>query len=213
MSKTPRAPSTASLLARVKRRAKADAKATGRPHTQLLEAAAIAAGYASFHELHQACTAGEPDAGMPINPKLPRMFDQTPNEKRSKRELDQWWDRPFAFIREDGKFDVRCLDGGAWDRSTWYGVADDLEAAVRLGTEKLAAWRRFRETPHAYIDSGKVAVVLGPQRPDEEHKLLYEARDAQDAAAWIERYKAQPTAGSSSSESGNAAGDSTIASR
>lgn len=218
MSKASRAPATASLLGRLKRQAKADAKATGQPHTQLLEAAAIAAGYSSFHELHQACARGTPEPGMPVDPRLPPMFDETANETRSKEELDQWWDRPFAVTLEDGRFDVRCLDGGAWDRSTWYGVADDLEAAIRLGAEKLAAWRVFRETPHAYLDNGKVFMVLGPQRPDQDHKVLYEAKDEGDAAAWLDRYKAQAAAGresssvSSKSESGNAAGESTIVS-
>ncbi|RCV86886.1 hypothetical protein [Billgrantia montanilacus] len=29
-------------------------------------------------------------------------------------------------------YEVRCLDGGAWDRSTWWGDADNLEAALEI---------------------------------------------------------------------------------
>ncbi len=33
---------------------------------------------------------------IPLDPKLPKAFDATPNEARSKAQLDQWWDRPTA---------------------------------------------------------------------------------------------------------------------
>lgn len=37
-------------------------------------------------------------------------------------------------LQGDGKtrFDVRCLDGGAWDRSTWKGSFETLEEAVNF---------------------------------------------------------------------------------
>ncbi|MCP2223570.1 hypothetical protein M2226_009267 [Bradyrhizobium elkanii] len=55
---------------------------------------------------------------IPLDPKLPKAFDATPNEARSKTQLDQWWDRPYGLTRPDGRIEVRCLNGGAWDRST-----------------------------------------------------------------------------------------------
>ena len=46
----------------------------------------------------------------------------------------------FAEFPEGTRYMVRCLDGGAWDRSTAYGVFGSLDAAVeaagRLGGEK-----------------------------------------------------------------------------
>jgi hypothetical protein len=38
------------------------------------------------------------------------------------------------------RYDARCLDGGAWDRSTSWGMAASLEAAIAL-CEKGPAWR------------------------------------------------------------------------
>lgn len=69
---------------------------------------------------------------IPLDPKLPKAFDATPNEARSKAQLDQWWDRPYGLTRPDGRIEVRCLNGGAWDRSTHLGIADDYDAACAL---------------------------------------------------------------------------------
>ncbi|EPF3440900.1 DNA-binding protein, partial [Escherichia coli] len=33
---------------------------------------------------------------IPLNPVLPKNFDDTPNEKRSKSQLDAWWDHPYG---------------------------------------------------------------------------------------------------------------------
>lgn len=30
------------------------------------------------------------------------------------------------------RYDVRCLDGGAWDRSTWWGSFDNINDAVKM---------------------------------------------------------------------------------
>lgn len=82
--------------------------------------------------------------GVHVNPCLPRQFEAYPLENRGKSELDDWYDR--AFIRtntivdaEHGRvylsFDVRCLDGGAWDRSTWKFSTENLNEAIRFAQE------------------------------------------------------------------------------
>ena len=85
---------TATLLARVKREAKALARGTGVPHSTGLEEVARAAGYASWFELQQAvkqaADATQPPAAAPlaIDPALPDAFFSTPNQDRSPAELD-----------------------------------------------------------------------------------------------------------------------------
>ena len=66
-----------------------------------------------------------------INPELPPDFYGTPNEERSPEEIEAWWGVPY--IQTDGKsFNVRRLDGGAWDRPTNYGVFDTLDKATEV---------------------------------------------------------------------------------
>ncbi len=79
--------------------------------------------------------------GIPINPVLPLAFDDTPNDARSDRSL-AWWDQPFIQIYRaehpgfvvhwhgNTRYDLRCLDGGAWDRSTCWGMFGTLAEAV-----------------------------------------------------------------------------------
>lgn len=53
-------------------------------------------------------------------------------------ETREGWDQHQAEFRrswfekypEGVRYTVRCLDGGAWDRSTWWGDAATLEAAL-----------------------------------------------------------------------------------
>lgn len=82
---------------------------------------------------------------IPINPKLPKNFSSTPNEQRPPSHM-KWWGQPYIqtqvhFMNEDGRaewlkawpsgtrYDVRCLDGGAWDRPTVWGMFPTLEEA------------------------------------------------------------------------------------
>lgn len=109
---------------------------------------------------------------IPLDPKLPKTFDATPNEARSKAQLDAWWDRPYGVTMGDGRIEVRCLNGGAWDRSTHLGIADNYEAACALAEAKQAEWLRFRERPSVEIDADRVAVIRQAQRPDEEPQQL-----------------------------------------
>lgn len=40
---------------------------------------------------------------IPLDPKLPKTFDATPNDTRSKQQLDAWWDRPYGITLSDGR--------------------------------------------------------------------------------------------------------------
>jgi len=111
-----------------------------------------------------------------INPKLPRRFDDTPNEVRPGSHA-KW--RGFPYIvtetvealdayyagrtdeyaaaglkmwKNEGRakwmqawpsgtrYTVRCLDGGAWDRSTNWGSFPTLAAAVECANTG-PSWR------------------------------------------------------------------------
>lgn len=88
----------------------------------------------------------------PVNPALPAGFDGTPNEQRPESHL-LWWGRPYVVTYSwaqmatlgssaadrdkwysawpsGTRYDVRCLDGGSWDRSTWWGSFSTLAAAL-----------------------------------------------------------------------------------
>lgn len=87
---------------------------------------------------------------IPINPCQRDDFDSTPHEHRDPLELDHWWNIPyvqtcewsdigsddehreqwFAHWPSGIRYTVRCLDGGAWDRSTNRGSFSSLEQAV-----------------------------------------------------------------------------------
>lgn len=123
----------------------------------------------------------------PIDPVLPEGFDSTRNEDRTKEELDAWWDRPFAVTNEDGTLSVRCLHGGAWDRSSWMGKADTVEQAMALAQTKLAEWQFTRARPNFYMDSGKVSVVRMAQRPDQELTFLGTFDTQEEATAFYNR--------------------------
>lgn len=103
---------------------------------------------------------------IPLDPTLPVDFDNTPNEQRSIDELDAWWDQPYGRSLPDGKIEVRCLNGGAWDRSTRLGVADNYEQACILAEQKQSTWVRRRGMPFTKIEDGKYHLVILPQRPD-----------------------------------------------
>lgn len=93
---------------------------------------------------------------VPVNPVLPRDFDNTPNDARPPSHT-RWWNVPyivtytweqmsagskespeqlatrraewFAAWPSGTRYDVRCLDGGGWDRSTCWGGLPTLEEA------------------------------------------------------------------------------------
>jgi hypothetical protein len=122
---------------------------------------------------------------MLIDPKLHQDFDNTPNEERTTAELDAFWDKPFAITNDDGTFDVRCLDGGAWDRPTCYGRVPTLAAAELLGEKKLAQWKQSRAQPMSLSGGEKFLIVRMPQRPDWEHEVLKVFDSEADATAFL----------------------------
>lgn len=94
--------------------------------------------------------------GVIIDPVLRPGFDDTPHEDRCELEEADWWGRPyietysfermfgqlageareaarvswFARWPEGNRYDLRCLDGGAWDRSTNRGAFATLPEAI-----------------------------------------------------------------------------------
>lgn len=109
---------------------------------------------------------------IPVNPTLPKNFDDTPNERRSKSQLDQWWDHPYCLTQPDGKYLVRCLNGGAWDRSTVFGLADSYEEACQLAEQRQAEWVARRGEAMLSMDNGSFAAMIQPQRPDQEYQIF-----------------------------------------
>lgn len=187
---------TRTLLSKIRTQAKALAAAGQMSHSEALELGARQAGFDSWHQLqseHQRTPSVQAQTGhmqrveLPVDPVLPQDFDNTPNEQRSAQELDTWWDRPFALSAPGGGYSVRCLDGGAWDRSTSYGHAPDLQAATELARRKLAWSQSMRAKPVSYFaEAGKVLVVRMPQRPDQDMEVLATCASAVEAATRIE---------------------------
>lgn len=86
--------------------------------------------------------------GVLVNPKLPKDFDCTDNRKRPAAQIEKWWGRPYIKVEVDQaqwpegvRYTVRCLDGGAWDRSTWWGSFGSMAEALQCA-EHGPAWRQ-----------------------------------------------------------------------
>ena len=192
----PRKIATDSLITRAKR----DAKRLSSPeltYMQALDAQAVLTGYPDWRTLAMANGERNAHAGseFPLDPVLPVGFNNTPNDERNEKELETWWERPFIVTRNDREFDVYCLDGGAWDRATWYCTADTVAEAVRLGKEKLASVRESRNTPVMTMRSGGGwDLVIYSQRPGVEPRLVEENVRPEDIAATLEKYKAKAKA-------------------
>lgn len=113
---------------------------------------------------------------LPVDPDLPAAFDETPHEDRSQAELEQWWDQPFLVTNGDGTFTARCLNGGAWDRSTFLGAGATIEEATAIGLAKQQEYLALRQRPVArWRPDGLFDVVVAPQRPDQQATVLKEA--------------------------------------
>lgn len=90
--------------------------------------------------------------GIFIDPVLGVNFYATRNEDRPSKD-QIWWNRPFiqTYHCADPKFlehfpsgcryDVRCLDGGAWDRPTCWGMFGKLTEAIACAKAG-PSWRR-----------------------------------------------------------------------
>ena len=89
--------------------------------------------------------------GIPVNPVLPKHFFNTDNAKRPN---SPWWNVPFVKVYpcpwasdsehlagwleawpSGTRYDVYCLDGGAWDRPTSWGKFATLEEAIQCAQE------------------------------------------------------------------------------
>ena len=136
-----------------------------------------------------------PIISIPVDPQLPEDFYNTPNEERSDGELAQWWQKPYACTNADGSLDVRCLDGGAWDRPTFYGSAPDLPAACLLAERKLATWQWYQSVPVTCLQENTIELVVMPDRPGQGQPVVLArfGRGEQEAvnawqAAWRENH-------------------------
>lgn len=95
--------------------------------------------YWDYHQPHCHYNESQKVEGIHINPNLPEAFNNYPNEERPAQELQDWWEVPYITVHPvviDNElkifFEVRCLDGGAWDRSTSKGDFEDLDSAIEL---------------------------------------------------------------------------------
>lgn len=164
---------TKTLVAHLKREAKRRSRMDRQPHSHHLDLLAVEHGHRDWAHLIRefdrpaekspaqiraalALADAREDAALdfsvPIDPALPSNFDDTPNERRSEAELKTWWNRPFAVTYPDGSLVVRCLDGGAWDRTTYYGVADSHEHARTIAREMLLRWLAWNREERSLID-------------------------------------------------------------
>lgn len=127
---------------------------------------------------------------IPLNPVLPKNFDETPNEKRSKAQLDAWWDHPYGISQPDGKIVVRCLNGGAWDRSTVMGTAETYEQACELAEQKQSAWVHRRAEPIFYYSTEPPFRALrNAQRPDQEQTFVASFDTQEELITWLNKQK------------------------
>ncbi|EKK5568056.1 DNA-binding protein [Enterobacter hormaechei] len=128
---------------------------------------------------------------IPLDPQLPKLFDDTPNEKRSKAQLDAWWDHPFAVTNPDGSIDVRCLNGGAWDRSTWFGRVATYDEACELAERRQSEWVKIRAQPifHMSFEPPYQAIRMA-QRPDQPEATVVGSFDTmEELTAFLEQFK------------------------
>lgn len=65
-----------------------------------------------------------------VDPKQRHMFDNLNNALRPGDEHDDWYGLPYIDSRGEDRYDVRCYDGGAWDRSTTKGFNLSLYDAI-----------------------------------------------------------------------------------
>lgn len=134
---------------------------------------------------------------IPIDPKLPNNFNTTPNEERSKDELDRWWDHPYCLTMPDGRFEVWCLNGGAWDRASWLGRADTYREACELADRKQSSWVMRREEPVVYMDSlnGPFHVIRKSYRPDMKDEVVATFATMEECSKHLEQMAAQKPKG------------------
>lgn len=88
---------------------------------------------------------------LPLDPKLPAKFDDTPNSERSKEQLDEWWDHPYGITKPDGSFTDRCLNGGARDRSSVLGKVRTYEEACVLAHDRPGKMGQYPSETYLHV--------------------------------------------------------------
>lgn len=186
-------PITQTALARMRRAAKELARSSGLAYTAALDRSAQAEGFTNWNAARLAAqtppAVDGPRLDLSVDPLLPPDFYNTPNEERSAQELADWWMRPYLVSIEGGRYDVRCLDGGAWDRPTFWGDADTLDAARALATSRLEQARRRQDTPVVLLHDGAYLAVLHESRPGAPMAVLQAAATSQQLARWFEDFE------------------------
>lgn len=186
-------PITQTALARMRRAAKELARSSGLAYTAALDRSAQAEGFTNWNAARLAAQTSPVDDGprldLPVDPHLPPDFYNTPNEDRSAQELADWWMRPYLVSMEGRGYDVRCLDGGAWDRPTFWGDADTLDTARALAASRLEQARRRQDTPVVLLHDGAYLAVLHESRPGAPMAVLHAAATSQQIARWFEDFE------------------------
>lgn len=189
-------PITQTALEKMRRAAKQRSREGNFAYTAALDEQARAAGFPSWDAARKAAGSAPASAlrassafELPVDPYLPPHFDSLANERRSKAELDQWWLRPFAVSLGDGSYDVRCLDGGAWDRPSFYGIAKDLQEAHEVARRGLARWQQVRDTPVFQLGAEAVLLILEPNQPGCARPVLYAAGSMEAAKKLAEQWE------------------------
>ena len=124
--------------------------------------------------------------GFFVDPVLPENFDDTDNEQRPPSH-SVWWDVPFIVSYRDTtpkfleawpkgvRYDVRCLDGGAWDRSTWWGSFATLPECV-LCAKAGPQWRKNKAAVMLGGRGGKAGAGAAKARSSEQARAAAAAR-------------------------------------
>lgn len=172
-------------------------RARKRELTQAAEAASVATaqseGLASKATISEPAAINngiikKPDGWLLVDPPLPEGFNNRDNAQRSALEVVKWWDKPYARTTADGKFDVYCLDGGAWDRATWYGEANSYEEAMQLAAQKLVECQLYRSRPIVTKLGPPVEISRLPQHPFDNYLVLENFQTRREAVEWLKEH-------------------------
>lgn len=77
--------------------------------------------------------------GIPVNPANPPARD-IKNDERETEELILWWRQPYLEWNKNGFWEIRCLDGGAWDRPSFLDQHKQLAGALELAKKPTRAY-------------------------------------------------------------------------
>ncbi|KMJ46677.1 hypothetical protein AB204_02320 [Xenorhabdus khoisanae] len=118
---------------------------------------------------------------IPLDPELPHHFYDTPSDKRSKHELDCWWDHPYGITQEDGSIAIYCLNGGDLSSPSRLGVTKDYDSACLLAQERQAKFLEKREKPVISEEPDGFLMIREEQRPDHEITVISEGKTPTEA--------------------------------